>query len=106
MPAPYRPLALPQDYDALEALPAWPERLQHALGVVDAEYAKHCAELSAGLDLVYQRVCALAEYRTDYKLDKTVITLVRPIGAEADNRCGLDKVRVHSCGMRCPLVPQ
>ncbi|XP_034245130.1 fatty acid synthase-like [Thrips palmi] len=82
----------PMDYDALEALQTWPERLQHALSLGDAEVAKHRLELSAGLDLVYARLCALAEYRADFKLHKTVITLIRPAGAEADNFCGLDQV--------------
>lgn len=88
-----------QAYDEIESLPTWAARLERALQLVQMpeEPASRLAErrsvLAAGLDLVYIRLRALADYKTDFQLHQTVITLIRPSGAEADNYCGLDKVR-------------
>ncbi|KAE8738014.1 hypothetical protein FOCC_FOCC016528, partial [Frankliniella occidentalis] len=81
----------PSTYDVIEALPSWPARLEHALDVTMGSSPQRAAVAKA-LDLVFVRLRALANYSTDFKLKQTVVTLLRPTGAEPDDYRGLDKV--------------
>ncbi|KAK3915077.1 Fatty acid synthase [Frankliniella fusca] len=78
-------------YDELEALPSWTARLDRALDVALGGSPQR-AVVGKALDLVCRRLRALADYRADFKLNQTVVTLLRPAGSEPDDFRGLDAV--------------